>query len=804
MLCAQLLADLGGDVIQVEPPGGAPGRKRGPFLGDARDPDLSLSWCAWSRGKRSVTIDIETAKGRERLLRLIESADVLVESEPVDRLEALGLGDDALARINPGLIHASITGFGRSGPKARWVWSDLVIMAAGGPLALTGDADRPPVRVSVPQAFSHAAAEATVGVMVALHHRNRTGEGQRVDVSAQEAVTIATQSNIVAAAIGDIQATRSAGAPRVGDVRMRSIWPAKDGYVAMTQGFGPTFGLATRRLMEFVFEEGFCDAATRDKDWIGYGIMLAEGVEPLEEFERVKRCLEAFTRSKTKAELLQIALERRLLIAPIATIADNVDGPQAAARAFFVTPTGTGRLADVRYPGAFAKFSASPIRPTRRPPHVGEHTAEVLAELEYRRPRPGLPRVGANTRNQDSSARPLAGLNVLDFSWAIAGPYAMRYLADFGATVVRIESTRRIDAARTVRPFIDADPSPENSAIFHNMNLGKKMITLDLTNEASREVVQDLVRWADVVCESFSPGTMKVFGYDYESLKTIRPDIIMLSTSLMGQTGPMAKFAGFGNLAAAIAGFFELTGWPGRPPAGPFSAYTDYIAPRYNAISVLAALEHRRLTGEGQYIDMSQAEAAMHFLAPAVLDYTANSRVQSRQGNTDPNMAPHGVYRAAGDDRWVAIVCVDDRCWRSLCAVVDTLEPHAARFASLAHRLQAREEMDQALSQWTSARSAESIEADLQAAGVPASVVQNSVELMKDPQLLCLGHFAYLPHACGRDGAVEFTATRLSRTPARIGGSLPGFARDKEEVLAGVLGYDAEKIANLLSSGALE
>ncbi|HEX7036823.1 MAG TPA: CoA transferase [Pseudomonadales bacterium] len=805
MLCAQILADLGADVIQVEPPGGAAGRQVGPFHGDVVDPERSLAWWAYARGKRSMVLDLESEHGRQTLRRLIAAADVLVESEPVGRLDALGFDDAALESINPALIHVSMTGFGRTGPKAHWAWSDLITVAAGGPLAITGDADRPPVRVSVPQGFLHAAAEAAAGTMVALYERARSGRGQRVDVSAQQAVTIATQGNVVAEAVGDTQAERAAGGIRAGDIRIRLTWPARDGFVSITHVFGATMGPATRRLMEYVYDEGFCDAATRDKDWIGYGLMLADGREPIAEFERVKDCISACTASKTKAELLEAAMQRRLLLAPVASIADAVDGPQLTAREYLVRPLGDGPAASVRYPGRFARFSATPLRRTRRPPAIGEHTAEVLAELE--RLTPVAERVRREAIGWGAGAdpaRPLQGIRILDFMWAIAGPGATKYLADFGATVIRIETASRPDACRTVRPFVNGEENPDQSALFHTLNVGKKMLTIDLTNEASRGLVHDLVRWADVVCESFSPRAMKSFGYDYESLRRLRPDLIMLSTCLMGQTGPLAAFAGYGNLSAAISGFFDLTGWPDRPPAGPYGAYTDYIAPRYNAIAILDALEHRRRTGEGQYIDMAQAEAAMHFLAPAVLEYTANGRVPVRRGNRDFHMAPHGVYPAAGEDRWVAIACRDDRDWQSLASTVDTLQPLAARFAQREERLAAVEALDARLADWTRTRDAETIEQTLQSAGIPASVVQNSRELVRDPQLAHLGHFIRLPHPDGGETVVESCRTHLSRTPAQCEGSAATLGRDTYEVLTTILGYSDEQFAELLVTGALE
>jgi crotonobetainyl-CoA:carnitine CoA-transferase CaiB-like acyl-CoA transferase len=236
---------------------------------------------------------------------------------------------------------------------------------------------------------------------------------------------------------------------------------------------------------------------------------------------------------------------------------------------------------------------------------------------------------------------------------------------------------------------------------------------------------------------------------------------------------------------------------------GPFGAYTDYISPRYAAIAILAALEHRRRTGEGQYVDLAQGEAGMHFLAPALIDYTANGRSFARCGNDDPAMAPHGVYPAAGEDRWVAIACEDDARWPALCGVIDTLAPLAQSHARLEARLADRRRLDELVSAWTSERTVDEAEALLQAAGVAASVVQTAEDLVRDPQLEHLGHFVYRSHPCGRDGVIETCATRMSRTPARTDETLPSFARDMDEILRDILGYDDDRIADLLVSEAL-
>jgi crotonobetainyl-CoA:carnitine CoA-transferase CaiB-like acyl-CoA transferase len=399
---------------------------------------------------------------------------------------------------------------------------------------------------------------------------------------------------------------------------------------------------------------------------------------------------------------------------------------------------------------------------------------------------------------------PLKDVKICDFMWVMAGPASTRILADYGATVVRIESPTRVDTARTLSPYLGNTLGPDTSGLFANCNAGKLGVSLDLGNPAAREVVHDLVRWADVVTESFSPKAMRAWGFDYESLRNVKPDIIMLSSCLMGQTGPLAKIAGFGNMAAAIVGFHNLTGWPDRPPAGVFGAYTDYLSPRFTAMAILAALDYRRRTGQGQYIDQSQAECSIHFLGPAILDYTANGRIDGRVGNSDPAFAPHGVYPAAGDDEWVAIVCRDDADWRNLCAAMEneTLA-HDSRCASAAGRRAHRDEIDSAIAQWTRRFERALIESRLQARGVPAHSVQNSADAYADPQLAHRGHFVALDHPSLGKFTVEGPRAKLSRTPAAVHRVAPCLGQDNQYVLETILGYDETRISELAGSGAL-
>jgi crotonobetainyl-CoA:carnitine CoA-transferase CaiB-like acyl-CoA transferase len=303
----------------------------------------------------------------------------LIESDEPGALARRGLGPADLAAIAPRLIYVSISPFGQTGPKAHDAASDLTVLAAGGPLFMAGDADRPPLRLSLPQAFLHASAEAAVAALIALHERHRSGRGQHVDVSAQQAVTLATQSGSLAGAVGWIETGRVAGGASAGPLSLRFVFPARDGHVSITLVFGASIGRFTRRLMEWIHEEGGCDAATRDKDWDRYFELLFSGQEPMAELERVKQVVADFTRTRAKAALFATALARGLLIAPVATVADVVESEQLAARAYWhpVPHPELGRT--FRYPGPFARPSARPLTYRQRPPLVGEHNREVYA-----------------------------------------------------------------------------------------------------------------------------------------------------------------------------------------------------------------------------------------------------------------------------------------------------------------------------------------------------------------------------------------------------------------------------------------
>lgn len=399
---------------------------------------------------------------------------------------------------------------------------------------------------------------------------------------------------------------------------------------------------------------------------------------------------------------------------------------------------------------------------------------------------------------------PLAGLKVVDLMWVVAGPTATRMLADFGATVVRIESANRIETARGIGPFHNNEQGLDHSGLFGNLNVNKLGLSLNLASEAGREVLLDLVRWCDVLCESFSPRAMRGWSMDYESLRAIKPDLIMLSTCLFGQDGPLSNVAGFGTMGAAIGGFIALAGSPGQDPVGPYSAYTDYLSPRFSAPAILAALDHRERTGEGCYIDQAQAESSLHFMSTALLDYTVNGRVPQLVGNADLQMSPHGVFRAAGDDEWVAIAVRHNDDWRALCAALGRPElADDAQYADAESRRADAEQLHAVITEWTAQRSAFETERILQSLNIPAHVVQTSEMAFADPQLEHRSHFVRLEHPVHGEAVVEAAKGYLSETPAQYRTSAPTIGRDNDEVLRNILGYSDERIAELAIADAL-
>ncbi len=801
-MAGALLADLGADVVLVEPPGGSAARSVGPFVaGREGDPEASLWFWSYNRGKRSVALDLDDPRDQQRLRDLAASADVLIESDAPGAMAARGLGAEDLAEVNPGLVYTSISAFGQTGPKAGWAATDSIISAAGQLSNVVGDEDRPPLRIPLDQCFLHASAEAAVGSLIALRERKRSGQGQHIDVSAQQAVTQATQSATLCHLCNSPELLRMSGGARLGPFRIRLRSPAADGYVSVTILFGESIGPFGARLFEWMHSEGGCADSDLEIDWINFVEGVITGRIPPTEYERIQQVAADFTATRTKAELLEVALDKRLLIVPISTVADLVESPQYSERDFW-RDIPTGGRDSVRYPGPLAKFSETPLDISAPPPSIGEHTDEVLAEVGAAAPVPvsdALVSV-AGASHRDPSL-PLADVKILDFMWVMAGPGSTRVLADWGATVVRVESSHKVEAARTIQPFLNDEAGADNGGLYQNMNAGKLGITIDISKPESRDLILDLVRWADVVCESFSPHALQDIGLSYEDLRAVKPDIIMASSCLFGQSGPLSSLAGFGTMGAAMSGFYEMTGWSDRDPAGVFGAYTDYVSPKFLSAALLAALDHRDRTGEGQYIDLSQAEASMTFLAPAVLDYEVNGHLPDKLGNDHPVMSPHGVFASAGEDRWIAVACDNDDQWRALCGVIG-----AGGLGGLGvdERRERADEIAELITAWTSQRDGVEAHDELQAAGVPAHAIADSAMMADDPQLEHRSHFRNVTHGTNGTMWVEGTRFVMSRSSDGISHGGPTYGEHTFEVLEQLLGYDPDRIAELAVAGVLE
>ncbi|MBI2906798.1 MAG: CoA transferase [Chloroflexi bacterium] len=403
------------------------------------------------------------------------------------------------------------------------------------------------------------------------------------------------------------------------------------------------------------------------------------------------------------------------------------------------------------------------------------------------------------------STQVFEGVKVLDFTWAGAGPMAVRYLADHGAEVIHVESATTPEILRTTPPFRDGIVGMNRSAYFPNFNCNKYGISLNLNHPRASEVTERLVAWSDIVAENFRPGVMKRWRLAYEDLIKIKPDLIMLSSSQQGQTGPRSTQPGLGAQLVSLAGFTQIGGWPDRGPTGPYGPYTDTIAPLFSAAALIAALDYRRRTGKGQHLDISQYEAAAQFLAPLFLDYEVNGRVAGRNGNRSDYAAPHGAYACRGDDRWCVIAVFNDDEWRRLCAAMGAPElVDDPRFADLESRKRHEDDLDRLVSDWTQRHTAEEVMGMLQAQGVDAGVVQTAEDLHSDPQLAYRHFFRELEHSEIGPHFYDGSPFILSDTPADLHRAGPCMGEHNEPVVTGILGFSDAEFLSLLEAGVFE
>ncbi len=791
----RVFADLGAEVIKIEPPGGCDARFTPPFVdGREGEPDGSLFWRAWGMGKHSVVLDLTADADRERLLALVRGADVFVESFVPGRLAELGLGPDVLAELNPRLIIVSVSPYGQNTPDAKSPATDLTLSAAGGLMAMQGDQDRPPIPVGFGESSMHGAVQAAADAILALYERNRSGRGQYLDTSMQAAVVWSLMYVGGYAALDENPPTFGddrglAGQQRTLEIRpgLRNpvIEPCKDGHVAITFVVGAQGNYGFGQVMKWAAEEEALDEDLRERDWSTWIADMAEETLAVADATRGLAQVLEFLKTKTKAEIQQQAVRRKLLIAPGYTAADLYADTQLASRDYWQDVDGS------LHPGAFAKLSRTPIVYRRAAPTLGQDQA--LVDDVDREPRLQL-------REGHTERRGLFdGLKVADLGWIAAGPLITKDLANLGATVLSFESQNRLDTLRVLPPYKDGVLSVDGGHTYANMNQSKFGIACDYSVPESRAVIERALEWADVVVENYTPGTAARLGFGWEQVHARRPDAVMLSTCMRGQTGPEARHTGFGIHGAALGGFLAITGWPDRKPQAPWGAYTDFIAPRYSLAALGAALVHRDATGEGQYIDVSQIEAAIHFLEPMLLDNCVNGRCFERPGMFSARACPHGVFATDGTERYLALAVETPEQWRALQGVVPGLDADAP----LAARRKAQTQIDATLAAWCAAQDGPSAAQRLRDAGVPAYVVLRARDLTRDPQLVAREFYIELEHGVlGRtrfDGAV----TQFSATPMRPTRAGPTIGQHTWEALRDHLGFSEAEIADLAAAGCL-
>jgi crotonobetainyl-CoA:carnitine CoA-transferase CaiB-like acyl-CoA transferase len=610
-------------------------------------------------------------------------------------------------------------------------------MAASGNLYCTGDPDRAPVRCREPAGYAHSAAEAAFAALTGL----ASGRPQLVDVSAQEVVAVANMATPARFPSTGFRGTRRGA--NIG--RTREIWPTQDGFVS----FGLRGGKARVPSLETLTRLVDTDAL-RAMDWADFSPNTAD--------DATLRAIEAdvaeFFARHTMRELYAIACETNLMLAPINSPAEILASEQLAARDFWSELPDTGRL-----PTAFLT-----VRGIDPEGGGGAVPAPVAT-----------PGAGA-----------WAGTNIIELGSGAAGPIATRYFAEQGATVLRIESKSRPDFLRVYALGPNNPHGLEGAPMFDGLNPAKRDVLFNLKHPKAVELVRRLVvEWADAVAENFAPRAMKGFGLDYDALVEHKPDLVMVSACLNGQTGPHKDYPGFGGQGSALAGYNFLTGWPDREPVGPHGTITDSLAPRFVATALAAGLLHRRRTGRGVYLDVSQVEAAIYSLTPWLLEYQATGTAPGRAGNDDPRAFVHGVFPCAEvdgvGDRWVAIAA-----WTE--AERDRLHTIAGTD----------------IGAWTAGRAPLAVAAELQAAGIEAVPVQDFGDQHSDPQIAHRGHFVPLTHPVMGPGLYERNGLRLSEAAAGYDRSGPTLGQDQDWVLGELLGLGAAEQAALAADGVFD
>lgn len=404
-----------------------------------------------------------------------------------------------------------------------------------------------------------------------------------------------------------------------------------------------------------------------------------------------------------------------------------------------------------------------------------------------------------------SGRLPLSGVRIADFCWVGAGSYTTKMFADLGADVVKVESQSRLDSLRLARPYAGGRRGVNRSGYFADRNTSKRSVTIDLKTLEGRNLAEELVLVSDIVANNFTPGTLTKLGLGYDRLRAMRPELIYVEMSMQGSDGPASGYLGYGSTIAALCGLLHLTAEPGRPPAGTGTNYPDHIPnPCHAAFAIMAALLHRRRTGEGQYIDMAQTEPTLALLGPTIMQVAAGSTAPAPRGNRHGAVAPYGVYPSLGADRWIAIAVRDERDWKALLTEFDGPGlGDDVRFSTAVSRMQNADALDDGIARWTIRHPAEALAARLQAAGVPAGPVHDAAAVLDDPQLAHRRHWVRLDHPEMGETIYNAPPFRFLNTPVGLRSRAPLLGEHTAEVCCELLGKSDAEIERLRAAGAL-
>ena len=603
----KLLADLGAEVIKIEPPGGEASRSMPPFREHGSQDSYWFLYANTSKESREV--DLATDEGRATVLRLVDTADVVVTSYRPGKLDRLGLGWDTLHRRNAALVLAEISGFGMDGPRRNWLSSDLVATALAGAAFTTGWPDQPPVALAGYQACMMAGVSAAGGALIALHHAVATGDGQRIDISLQEAMASVSHISGVGKFLDDGLISCRAGASLTASVPS-GFWEASDGriYLAVNR---PAHWKAL---------------AAWAADVTGNDAILSPTFEgPSSNRQEFREVIDSwladlFSRHSV-GELYAEAQKRHIAITPLNDAAAVIADPHLASRSFFHAPPND----DLLYPGSPYRYSRTPWRIAHRAPRVGESSplsmlAEASPATKSRPDRVQLPK-STWSRSVERQGEPLSGLRVLELTAGMAGPWVGRMMAYHGADVVKIESRLAADVTRLyVSPSAPEDGISEVlSPWFTDWNAGKRFVGLNLKNREGVAIAKRLALEADVVIENFVPGAIDRLGLGYEVLAASKPDLIYLTTSGFGGEGLSSGFVTWGPNVEAVSGLAALSGFPGCKGAITQYAYSDPVGALHGLVAVMAALAYRERTGQGQHIDIAQMETCVAVIGDVML-----------------------------------------------------------------------------------------------------------------------------------------------------------------------------------------